>query len=163
MRNFFINNFNGFLKKNDRKSYDTGFTLIELLCIIAILSLIIGVVYSSSLNVINKAKEKNYKININNVEKAAVNYALEYIDSLLWINVNGNNYSYKCIFVQELIETGYLKNSLLDSEVANNRKLNLNDSIYIAIDNNKKVILQSDLVYDDNDVLSSVCRNNNIS
>ena len=67
-----------------KKINNKGFTLVELLAVLAILSIVITIVITVSMNVVNSSKEKSYKVTINNIENEAGNYVLENSDMFSW-------------------------------------------------------------------------------
>lgn len=54
-----------------------GFTLIELLVTIIVLSVVVGITIPVTLSVINNAKEKEFKLLLDNIKSAALNLSME--------------------------------------------------------------------------------------
>lgn len=83
-----------------------GFTLVELIATIVVLALVVSISAYAITNIINSAKEKNYKLLIKNIKDASETYYQEckYL----------NNSGIKCddtytVKLQELVNYGYLK------------------------------------------------------
>lgn len=141
-----------------------GFTLIELLGVIAILAIIFTIGTYFATNIINSSKEKSYKITINNIENHASNYMLENNDKIFYIATNYEdsndnkveNTEYQCITIQNLIEYGYFKSDILNSDVSKDRKVLKDDYVYIKRDADTKVILESKYLVN-NDEINKLC------
>jgi len=133
---------------NHKHKPDKGFTLVELLAVIAVLSLVIGLVIFISINVINNAKEKSYKTTINNIEEDASNYLIENSGRLFYLGSSDNTYEYQCITIQNLIDTDYFDENLLNSKIANDRYVSKEDYIYIERDIKTKSIQKKVLIVD---------------
>ena len=88
---------------NRTRKVDKGFTLVELLAVIAVLSLVMGLVVFIAINVIDNAKEKGYKTTINNIEIEASNYLTENSGRLFYLGSNDNTYEYQCVTIQNLL------------------------------------------------------------
>ena len=145
-------------KRNDVKIKNSGgFTLVELLAVLAILSIVSVIVSYTATNVIASAKEKSYKVTINNIEKEANTYVLENNKNITWLNYDGTADSYQCIVVQDLIDMGYFDNSVLDSKVSKDRNVRANDYIYMEKDNNTNAITKQVLIFNDNLSYSNIC------
>lgn len=107
-----------------------GFTLIELLVVIAILALVLSITIYSVTGVIKNVKEKTYKVTINEVEKAAIDYLNENSDDIFFIK-NGS-YEYQCVTVKELIDYGFLNKDVTKSQINDNGDtINANNYIYL--------------------------------
>ena len=81
-----------------------GFTLVELIATIVVLALVVSISAYAITNIINSAKEKNYKLLIKNIKDASETYYQECKYS--------NNTGIKCkdtVKLQELVNYGYLK------------------------------------------------------
>ena len=140
------------MKVNNNK----GFTLIELLATIAILAIVISITLYVSLSAIEKAKEKSYKVTINNIEKEAANYLLENSDRLFFISDTKDlSAEYQCITVQNLIDMGYFDEDITESKIAKNINVNTNMYVYIKRDRTTKVIKETALINDSNNVTCS--------
>ena len=134
-----------------------GFTLIELLATILVLSLIIGIVVYVSLNVINNAKEKTYKVTIKNIEQNADSYLMENSNRLFFLTNNQLDYEYQCVTVENLVDYGYLNNDIAESNVSKDDKVNITDYIYIERDIKTKAVTKSEYVNKNNEVLYELC------
>lgn len=143
------------IKKNNVRN---GFTLIELLAVIVLLGIVSGLAIYVGIHIIKNTREKNYQVTVNNVEKAARDYTLEYKNNLTWLNVeNNSNYIYQCITIKNLIDTGYFKGELSNSLVSDNRTLKNDDLIYIEIDSTNKNIVRNNLILNEGNNLSELC------
>ena len=120
-----------------------GFTLIELLATIIVLSLVVGIILYVAVNVINRSKEKSYEVTVNEIEKNSNNYLLENNERLSFLTSDDGKYEYQCITVENLIDYGYLKNDIIDSNVSKDEKVALNDYIYIERDIDTKSITKA--------------------
>lgn len=80
-----------------------GFTLVELLAVIVILGIIALITVISVRPLIIKSKEKLFEANIKKIEEIAEGLHIR----------EGLNSSVTCIDIDELIEKGYLKGSLI--------------------------------------------------
>ena len=92
-----------------------GFTLVELIATIVVLALVVSISAYAITNIINSAKEKNYKLLIKNIKDASETYYQECKYS--------NNTGIKCkdyVTLQELVNYGYLKgNGTEDNKIDN--------------------------------------------
>ena len=136
-------------KKKIHKKNRSGFTLIELLATIAVLSVVITIVIYVATGVVDSAKEKSYQVTINNIEKSTGSYVLEGNSLMPWLDGNTSNYQYQCVTVQNLIDTGYFKGDILESEVADGIKVKANNVIYLERDQNTKSITKNILLVGD--------------
>ena len=136
-------------KNNVNKKNRGGFTLIELLATIAVLSVVITIVIYVATGVVDSAKEKSYQVTINNIEKSTGSYVLEGNSLMPWLDGNTSNYQYQCVTVQNLIDTGYFKGDILESEVADGIKVKANNVIYLERDQNTKSITKNILLVGD--------------
>ena len=131
-------------KKKINNKKNKGFTLVELLAVIAVLSLIVTIVIYTAMNVIDNAKSNSYKVTINNIQADANSYTLEDFSGY-WLAggaINGWN-EYQCVTVQNLIDSGYYDNDVLDSYVNEDRHVLATDYIYLERDSDTKTILKS--------------------
>lgn len=134
------------LKKNK------GFTLVELLAIIIVLSVVVGIVGYVIVNSINKVKEKSYLITITNIEKVSGTYVTENSNNLTYISDDSdNNAEYLCITVKNLIDMGFFKNDIVNSEVAKNKKVSKEDYIYVERDKRDRAIVETKYLLDDSE------------
>ncbi|MBQ8681623.1 MAG: type II secretion system protein [Bacilli bacterium] len=133
------------MKKNINLN-KVGFSLVELLGIIFIISLVGSIAIYSVVSIINNSKEKSYKMVVDNVEKAAENYVVE--KNTFWIDNGEGEYYYQCISVQNLIDMGYFKNDLLNSNISNNRKIVAEDRVLVKKTKDSKAIASSELLLD---------------
>lgn len=106
-----------------------GFTLIELLGSITLLALIATIAFPAILNQLSNSQEKIDK----SMQEYAISAAREYV------NDNANDFTRpdskgKHITVQNLIDNGYISESIINDE--KNKKMK-NDSIKITSDNIK--------------------------
>ena len=137
-----------------------GFTLIELLVVIAVLSLVFSVTVYSVTSVIRAARERTYKVTMNEVESAAGNYSLENPDKILFLTDKNNaEYESQCIRVKELIEYGFLNSDVVKSKVSEDRYISLDDFIYISRNKKTGAVNQKQLVLDGTSY-GSICEAN---
>ena len=133
-------------KQSNTKKYNLGskgFTLVELLAVIALLAIISVIAVYSAVNVIGNAKQKSYDVSISNIEKQAGNYAIENQNDFMWLDVDNDSTStkqYFCVSVQDLIDTGYFKNDVLDSYIKEGVTVNGTDNIYLERDRTTKTL-----------------------
>lgn len=119
-----------------------GFTLVELIATIVVLALVVSISAYAITNIINSAKEKNYKLLIKNIKDASETYYQECKYKY------SNNSGITCndnVTLQELVNYGYLKgNGTKDNKmVIVNPKDNINIgecSIAIKYENGKLTI-----------------------
>lgn len=133
--------------KNISRSKNKGFTLVELLAVISLLSLLFSIVISVVYGVISEIKNNGYKTTINNVQSAAVAYSSEYVSSNIWID-GSENLQYQCISVNKLIDSGYFKSDILNSNVSADRKILEDDYVYLERNHDTKSITKSVLLLD---------------
>ena len=139
---------------NNKKK--NGFTLIELLATIAILAIVVSITLYVSLSAIEKSKEKSYKVTINNIQKEAANYLLENSDRLFFISDTKDlSVEYQCITVQNLIDMGYFDEDITESKIDKDTNVNTNMYVYIKRDRSTKVIKETALINDSNNVTCS--------
>lgn len=121
-------------KVNNRK----GFTLIELLAVIAIVGLVMGLATFGIVRVVNNSREQSTLISSNNIKEAAKIYSTEKNDdSSYWLDINGEEYKYFCVTIQELINKG-----LLDKKASLDAKYKPSD--YVAIKKNKVTMVSGE-------------------
>ena len=97
-----------------KKLGSKGFTLVELLATLVILSIVMGIGGLTITNIINKSKEKEYKLLIKEVKNAINEYYIECMDPPK--DSDGNNIigcplkdnGYYSIRLGDLVEFGYL-------------------------------------------------------
>ena len=125
-----------------KKNY--GFTLVELLAVIAILGIVVSITIFVGINAVNKAKEKSYNTTKNNIENIAGTYLKENGDRLFYISKNdGTGIEYQCITIENLIDGGYFKNDVLNSQVSKDDKVKESDYVYLERDGITKSIVKS--------------------
>ena len=120
-----------------------GFTLVELLATIIILGIILSVIGYITLNVINKSKDNTYKVTINEIESNANNYLIENNNRLFFVADKDFKKEYQCVTVENLVDYGYLDKNIVKSDVAKNKKVELDDYIYVERDINTKTVNKS--------------------
>ena len=141
------------MKKNNH-----GFTLVELLAVIAILGIVVSITVYVGINAVNKAKEKSYKTTINNIERMAGTYLEENGDRLFYISKNdGSNIEYQCITIENLIDGGYFKNDVLNSQVSKDDKVKESDYVYLERNGITKSVIKNVYVLNGED--NGVCPN----
>jgi len=128
---------------NSRRFNNKGFTLVELLAVIAILSIVMSVVMYFAIDTVRTAKNKSYQVTVSNIENEATSYVLEQNKSFDWIIDDGGRTQHQCITVQDLIDTGYFKGDVLNSNVDEKNKVKADDYVYIERDSNTKTITKS--------------------
>ena len=101
------------MKKIDNK----GFTLVELIATIVLLSLVMGIGAFSITQIINNAKDKDYKLLIENINNAVELYYQE----CKFVNDNCDT----TITLGFLVNNGYLKGNSKITEGANKDKMTL--------------------------------------
>ena len=144
-------------KSSVKKIGNKGFTLVELLATIAVLSIIIAIVIFTAINIVGNAREKSYKVAINNIEQEAGSYVIENNSTILWLDNVGVDTEYQCVTIQQLIDKGYFSGDVLDSEVKKGRKVNKNDYIYLERDKNSKAVSKQILLYNESDTYYQLC------
>ena len=122
------------------KKKKKGFTLIELLVAIVILGVIMTISGVVIMNAIKNSKEKSYIVTVNEIESNANNYLTENSDRLFFLTDNVNNYEYQCVTVQNLVDFGYLKDTIEKSKVDDDTNVNKKDYVYIVRNINTKAI-----------------------
>lgn len=133
-----------------KRKKEYGFTLVELLAVVAILSLLIGIVVYVAINVINNSREKTYRVTINNIEEVADDYLMENQDRLFYVSkTDDDNLEYQCVTVQDLIENGYFKNDLFESKVKDDKNVEMNDYVYIERNKSTKTVTKMKYLVDE--------------
>ncbi len=118
-----------------------GFTLMELLAVIIILAFIATISIAIGTSIIKKSKDKTYSVTINEIENTASNYLTETNDISFSIDQT-NNFEYKYITIQDLIDYGYLKNDIIGKYVNDDEKISATDCIYVKRNINSKAVEQ---------------------
>jgi prepilin-type N-terminal cleavage/methylation domain-containing protein len=101
-----------------------GFTLVELIATIVILAIVMGIGATSIISILNKTREKDYKLLIDNV-RSAVELCYQ---ECLYGNTNLScpdldiRDSYYHITLGDLVKNGYLKGNNTDKGESNNIK-----------------------------------------
>ena len=90
-----------------------GFTLVELLAIIVILGLVTGIAITVILTVLSNAKDKSIELTKRNIREQSEKYIYEGFSNSNWKRSNSNE-EYKCVTVQDLIDVGYYKQSIIE-------------------------------------------------
>ena len=139
------------------KKKKKGFTLIELLAAIVILGVIMTISGVVIMNAIKNSKEKSYKVTVNEVESNANNYLTENSDRLFFLTDNVNNYEYQCVTVQNLVDYGYLKDTITKSKVNDNTNVDKKDYIYIVRNIKTKAIEKTLYVVNSNSDKKAIC------
>ena len=140
------------------QSKKKGFTLTELLVVIVILAIIGAVASISVIKIIKDAKEKSYRVTINEIEKNANGYLNENINRLFFVpklDQNGDvdsDTEYQCITVQNLIDYGYLKDSITEAKVAENTYVGKDNYIYVERKITTKAINMTRYIFDNTEV-----------
>ena len=138
------------------KKSNHGFTLVELLAVIAILGIVVSITVYVGINAVNKAKEKSYKTTKNNIENIAGTYLKENGDRLFYISKNdGSNIEYQCITIENLIDGGYFKNDVLNSQVSKDDKVKESDYVYLERNGITKSVIKNVYVLNGED--NGVC------
>ena len=139
------------MKKNNH-----AFTLVELLATITILGIVLSITVYVSINAVNKAKENSYKTTKSNIEKIASTYLEENGDRLFYISKNDDtDIEYQCITIENLIDGGYFKNDVLNSQVSKDNKVNKGDYIYVERNSITKSVIKNVYVLNGED--NGVC------
>ena len=118
-----------------------GFTLIELLATIVILSIVASLVGYVAIRSINNAKKKSYQVTLNEISSNANNYMIERSGELFFIQ--DDDIEYQCLTVQNLIDKGFLKDTITESKVSDNENVKKDSYIYIERDTNTKAVTKS--------------------
>jgi general secretion pathway protein G len=71
----------GMLARRRRRGRTRGMTLVEIMVVVAIIGMIMGAVAVGAMSQLEKAKVKNSKMIIHNVQEALVHYATDNTDS----------------------------------------------------------------------------------
>ncbi len=136
-----------------------GFTLIELLATIVIVALVLGIGIYGVSNLVDNSKNKSKVISMSSIKESASVYSDE--DSDRWIESYGDDYSYFCTTIEELINKGIIKkNAILPDGI--------DKSEYVSIKKNKTTLVKSEAVVLDSDGASrdesayKVCTGNDI-
>ena len=133
---------------NNNKNIKKGFTLVELLATIAILAIVVSIVIYVAMSTVNNAKENGYKTIVVNIENNAKDYFIENSTKLFFIQSEENeNHEYQCVTVQNLIDMGYFKSNILESEVSKDRNVDVNDYVYLLRDRNSKALVKQIYTY----------------
>ena len=139
--------------KNNR-----GFTLIELLVVISILALVLSITMYLVTSIIRNAKGKTYLTTINEIEKAASNYITENSSELLFVSNDDNATETQCVSVQDLIDYGFLDNTVINSNVTEDKKVNIGDYIYVERNKTTKTIEKNVYIYDEKTSINNICK-----
>lgn len=138
------------------KNNNHAFTLVELLATITILGIVLSITVYVSINAVNKDKENSYKTTKSNIEKIASTYLEENGDRLFYISKNDDtDIEYQCITIENLIDGGYLKNDVLNSQVSKDNKVNKGDYIYVERNSITKSVIKNVYVLNGED--NGVC------
>jgi len=132
--------------RNEKK----GFTLVELLAVIAVLSLVLGLVVFIAINVIDNAREKSYRVTIENIENEVSTYLYENSGRLFYISkVDEEDIKYQCVTVQNLIDFGYFDENIFKSKVSDDKYVSKDDYIYIEKNGNTNAIVKTKYLIDE--------------
>lgn len=119
-----------------------GFTLVELLAIIVILGLVTGIAITVILTVLSNAKDKSIELTKRNIREQSEKYIYEGFSNSNWKRSNSNE-EYKCVTVQDLIDVGYYKQSIIEE---NKDLIKPTDTIKIVRDANTKAIISKTIL-----------------
>ena len=128
---------------------EKGFTLIELLATIVVLAIVMLIVGKVALDSIERTKKNSYNVTINEISTDASNYLLERND-LHFVPIVDSNLEYQCITVENLINYGYLKESVVNSKVADDMTVLRDGYIYIERDAITHAIRKAIYIGEDN-------------
>ena len=95
------------LKQKIKRLNKRGFTLVELLAIIVITAVVLGIGTYSVIHLVNNSKTGATRISVNSIKESASVYSDE--DSNRWLEPYGDDYSYFCVTIEELINKGIIK------------------------------------------------------
>ena len=120
-----------------RRLNNRGFTLVELLAIIVITALVLGIGTYSVVKLVKNSKKGALTISVNSIKESASIYSDE--DSNRWLEPYGDDYSYFCVTIEELINKGIIKkDATLPEDV---QKTN-----YVSVKKNKVTLVKSEAV-----------------
>lgn len=105
-----------------------GFTLVELLAVIILLSILVIIIAKNFSGMVEKSKERSYQLLLLNIENASRSYANEH---LILENISKINPEV-IIYIEDLVNEGYLKLPLVDARVDKN--ISSQSSILIALE-----------------------------
>ena len=131
------------------KKKEKGFTLIELLATIVILAIIMLIVGFFAKDVIGNTKNKSYEVTKNEISVNTNSYLLERKD-LHFVPISDTSFEYQCITVENLINYGYLKDSIVNSKVADDTTVLRDGYIYIERDAITHAIRKAIYIGEDN-------------
>lgn len=138
------------------KNNNHAFTFVELLATITVLGIVLSITVYVSINAVNRAKENSYKTTKSNIEKIASTYLEENGDRLFYISKNDyTDIEYQCITIENLIDGGYFKNDVLNSQVSKDNKVNKGDYIYVERNSITKSVIKNVYVLNGED--NGVC------
>ena len=139
----------------NKNNNSTGFTLVELLGILAVLAVVLTIVMYSVIGIVKNSKTNSYQVTINNVQDVASNYVLEDLSLVSW--VDEGSYQYQCVTVQNLIDAGYFKGDVLESQVDDDLPLRASDQVYLEKDSFTKAVTKSILLVGDRSSYTGLC------
>lgn len=133
--------------KSENNKNNKGFTLVELMAILIIMVLVVTIVVTRAINIIKSSKEKSYNVTVKNIENVASGYATENYMKHVWIDSElDNNKQYFCVSVGDLIDTGFLKNDVLDSYIAQDQLVSKENYIYLERNKTTKTVVRNLLI-----------------
>ena len=110
-----FHNFGIFILGDDMRKDRRGFTLVELIATLVVLALVMSIGSYTIVNLINKSKDENYKILIENINSAANLYYQEcrYGDNIVTCNGSYDSendiYTLSDVSLGMLVTNGFLK------------------------------------------------------
>lgn len=132
----------------ENRNMRSGFTLVELLAVIMVLSLVVGLTIYIAISIIGSSKEKTYDVTVNMIENVSNEYLLENSNRLFFIS-GSNGIEYQCVTIQNLIDLGYLKDSIVNSKINKNTNVSKDDYVYLERNTFNKAITKK--IYINND------------
>ncbi len=132
------------MKKMNKK----GYTLIELLAIILILGLVTSITITVILSVLSNAKAKSDELTKRNIRDQAEKYIYEGFSDNNWkkvnsvVNPDATKLEYKCVKIQDLIDIGYYKQSIIEE---NSDLLSATDIVKITRNRETKAIVSKEI------------------
>jgi len=117
-------------EKRKNKRIPNGFTMIELLATLVIIAIIstlaITAISSNIQQTTKKIKSQNEKM----IQEASLSYIKEFGNTIYtWKQNEKNKEKYYCLSIAELINTGYLKENIIDENIIKDSFIKITQNI----------------------------------
>ena len=117
------------------------------MAVVIVLSIVLTISFVVYNKVINNSKDKSFSISMDNIKSATELYSKENNDVSNWWRVESSNSSYmfKCVTVQDLINSGYFGDDLINKSIKSDNNISNNSIIKIVKNADNMTIIKTEI------------------